>query len=49
MFRFGGSTVIVLYGPDQIVIDEDIRAQSAEGLETLVKLGMRVGTYRART
>lgn len=45
MFRFGGSTVIVLYEPGRVRVDEDILRNSREGLETLVKLGMRVGSY----
>jgi len=46
MFRFGGSTVIVLYPPERIQADQDILAHSREGIETYVKLGMPVGRER---
>ncbi|MBU0755448.1 MAG: phosphatidylserine decarboxylase, partial [Planctomycetes bacterium] len=39
IFRFGGSTVIVLYPADRVVVDDDIRVHSRRGVETLVKLG----------
>lgn len=45
MFRFGGSTVIVLYEAGRIHVDEDILQHSREGVETYVKLGTRVGSY----
>jgi phosphatidylserine decarboxylase len=45
MFRFGGSTVIVLYEPDRIRLDEDIASYSKKGIETLVRLGRPVGQY----
>ena len=44
-FRFGGSTVIVLYGAGQIEVDQDILKSSEEGFETLVKMGEKVGRY----
>ncbi|MHC4942595.1 MAG: phosphatidylserine decarboxylase [Planctomycetota bacterium] len=43
MFRFGGSTVAVLYMPGKVEADQDILEQSGRDLETLVKLGMTVG------
>ena len=46
MFRFGGSTVVVLYEPGRISLDDDIRAQTEQGVETLVKVGMGIGSYR---
>ena len=46
LFRFGGSTVIALYEPDRLRIDDDVQAHSREGIETLVRLGTSVGTYR---
>jgi phosphatidylserine decarboxylase len=43
-FRFGGSTVVLLWGPQGPVIDADIRANSAVGLETLVNYGTRIAS-----
>lgn len=42
-FEFGGSTVIVLLEKGRAVIDEDILRNTAEGAETVVKQGMRIG------
>ncbi len=42
-FKFGGSTVVLLFGPDQIRLDEDLLEHSREGFETLVKAGMPLG------
>jgi phosphatidylserine decarboxylase len=39
LFRFGGSTVVVLATEGQLQIDEDLVAASAEGMETRVKMG----------
>jgi phosphatidylserine decarboxylase len=46
MFRFGGSTVIVLYGSGCVRLDADIEERSRAGVETLVQLGMQIGAYR---
>lgn len=43
MFRFGGSTVIVVAEPGRIVFDDDLVRDSAVGLEVLVKMGSRIG------
>ena len=43
-FEPGGSTVIIFVGG--IEIDEDILKQSAEGVETKIKYGERVGVLR---
>jgi phosphatidylserine decarboxylase len=43
LFRFGGSTVAVLYPPGKVEVDQDILDHSAQDIETLVKLGMKVG------
>jgi phosphatidylserine decarboxylase len=45
MFRFGGSTVIVIYEPGRVRVDADILERSRSGLETLVRVGMAVGRY----
>ncbi|RKR80953.1 phosphatidylserine decarboxylase [Mucilaginibacter gracilis] len=42
-FEFGGSTVIQLFKKDAIVPDADIIEQSIKGIETLVKIGEKVG------
>jgi len=42
-FRIGGSTVMLLFKPNQIVLDQDIAEQSALGIETIVKLGEKIG------
>ncbi|OIQ45381.1 MAG: phosphatidylserine decarboxylase [Roseobacter sp. MedPE-SW] len=38
-FKFGGSTVVVVFQPGQIAFSEDLVANSAQGRETLVKVG----------
>lgn len=42
-FEFGGSTVVLLIGRDQVAMDEDILRNSAEGVETLVSMGESIG------
>jgi phosphatidylserine decarboxylase len=42
-FHFGGSTVILLAEPGKVVPDEDLLDSTAQGLETLVKVGTRIG------
>lgn len=42
-FEFGGSSIIILLEKDRVVIDEDIRSNSAKGIETRVKLGEKIG------
>ncbi|KAL5176135.1 Phosphatidylserine decarboxylase proenzyme 2 [Glycine soja] len=42
-FSFGGSTVICVFEENSIAIDEDLLANSARSLETLVSVGMRLG------
>ncbi len=44
-FQFGGSTVIVLVGPDRLRVDADILEKSSQGVETLVRYGERVGRW----
>jgi phosphatidylserine decarboxylase len=45
MFRFGGSTVIVLYEPGRVRLDADIAERSRVETETRVRLGMQIGRY----
>jgi len=43
-FYFGGSTVIVLYPPGEVVLDDDlVRNSTVLKMETLMKVGWRVG------
>ncbi len=43
LFQYGGSTVIVCLEPGVAVLDSDILANSAEGIETRVWMGERIG------
>jgi phosphatidylserine decarboxylase len=43
LFEFGGSTIVVLFQKDAVVIDEVIWENTRQGKETLVRLGERVG------
>lgn len=38
-FSFGGSTVLVIFEPNTVVFDQDLVANSARPLETLVAVG----------
>ncbi|PON90208.1 hypothetical protein TorRG33x02_140580, partial [Trema orientale] len=42
-FSFGGSTVICVFEKDSVIIDEDLLANSARSLETLVSVGTKLG------
>lgn len=42
-FEYGGSTVILLLQKDAAAIDEDILTYSAQGIETKVRLGEKIG------
>jgi len=42
-FAFGGSTCIILFPPGAVVFDEDLLVNSQKSLETLVKVGERIG------
>ncbi len=43
-FKFGGSTVVVVFEPGRIRFAEDLAANSAKGRETLVKVGQPLAT-----
>lgn len=45
-FQFGGSTVILLFQPDHIILDADLIANTREGYETLVKMGESIGKVK---
>jgi phosphatidylserine decarboxylase len=42
-FRFGASTVVLLAEPGRLRLDEDLAEANANGLESLVRVGMRIG------
>lgn len=42
-FKFGGSTVILLFKKDTVKIDPDIMENTALGLETSVRMGEKIG------
>jgi len=44
MFEFGGSTIVVLLEKGKASIDKDILKNSADGYETIVKYGEKIGT-----
>ena len=41
-FKFGGSTVVLLFEKNKIIIDTDLLKNTAVGLETEVKMGERI-------
>ena len=46
-FEFGGSTVILLLQKGAAVIDEELRENTREGYESIVRLGMAIGKKKA--
>ncbi|MFC0875524.1 phosphatidylserine decarboxylase [Saccharicrinis sp. FJH2] len=42
-FKFGGSTIVLLFEKDKIHIDEDFLNHTSKGYETTVKMGERIG------
>lgn len=42
-FEFGGSTIVLLFEPDRIAVDDDILRNSANNTETVVKYGEKIG------
>ena len=47
-FEFGGSTVIILFKDNQVIIDDDIIKNTNEDKETVVKLGETIGKKYSR-
>ena len=41
-FKFGGSTVVLLFEKDKIKIDDDLLVNTSKGLETTIKMGERI-------
>lgn len=44
MFQFGGSTIVLLFQENAVVPDEDILRNTADGFETIVKMGEKIGS-----
>lgn len=47
-FRYGGSTIVVLFGPGRVAFDEDLVADAANGLEVRVRAGEPIGRAAGR-
>ncbi|MFV1531303.1 MULTISPECIES: archaetidylserine decarboxylase [unclassified Phaeobacter] len=45
-FKFGGSTVVVVFEPGRVQFSDDLVTNSARGRETLVKVGQPLATAR---
>ncbi len=45
-FKFGGSTVVLLFEKSKIHIDEDLLINTAKGYETTVKMGERISVQK---
>jgi len=45
-FRFGGSTVVLLFEKNKIRIDEDLLINTLKGYETVIKEGERIGAAK---
>jgi len=45
-FQYGGSTVIVVFPEGTVLFDEDLVGHSKAGVETVVKVGERIGVAR---
>ena len=43
LFEFGGSTIILLFQKDKVVIDETICDNTQQNKETIVKMGCKIG------
>ncbi len=43
MFEFGGSTIVLLLQKNMAIIDDDIVQNSADHIETIVKMGEKIG------
>ena len=45
-FKFGGSTVVLLFQKDKIKIDDDLLMNTSKGLETTIKMGERIAIQK---
>lgn len=48
MFEYGGSTVVLMFKKDTVLFDEDILKNTADGFETIVKMGEKIGRKKER-
>lgn len=48
MFEFGGSTIVLLIEKDKVNIDKEIIDNTKDGYETIVKIGEKIGTKKAK-
>ena len=46
-FEFGGSTIVLLFEKDRVVIDDDIIKNTKNGFETRVLMGDKIGVRKA--
>lgn len=44
-FKFGGSTILLFFEPNQMIYDEDLVDNSSGALETLIRVGMSIGRH----
>ena len=47
-FKFGGSTVVLIFEKDRLQIDQDLLDNTKNGLETLVKMGEQIGRINSQ-
>lgn len=45
-FKFGGSTVVLLFEKDQITIDTDLLTNTSKGIETTIKMGEKIAVKK---
>lgn len=48
MFEYGGSTIVLLFQKDTVEFDDEIIINTAEGFETIVKMGMKIGRKKEK-
>ncbi|KAJ6234215.1 phosphatidylserine decarboxylase [Anaeramoeba flamelloides] len=47
-FKFGGSTQLVVFQKEQIAFDNDLLENTGKGIETLIKMGDRIGIAKSK-
>ncbi|KAI8071282.1 phosphatidylserine decarboxylase-domain-containing protein [Gongronella butleri] len=48
-FKFGGSTLVVIFERDTVQLDPDLLENAQKPLETLVRVGERIGAHKSAT
>lgn len=48
-FKYGGSTIVLVFRPHTLTFSADLIENTAEGYETFLKVGERIGTGRSGT